>query len=151
MTALPLDVVALARQIATRAHDGQVDKAGHPYIGHPARVAARVEADGGDERAVAAAWLHDVLEDTPVTAAGLLAAGMPAEVVEAVQAVTRRDGEPVERYFARINAHPLAVRVKHADLADNTDPARTVELDPATARRLAAKYARAARLLDPLP
>lgn len=144
-------LVSAARHIASRAHAGQVDKAGHPYLGHPARVAARVAASGGDERAVAAAWLHDVLEDTDVTADGLLDLGMPADVVAAVVAVTHAPGESPEQYFARVNADPVAVRVKHADLADNTDPTRTAQLDAATATRLTAKYALWTRLLAPLP
>lgn len=56
------------RSIIAAAHRGQVDKAGQPYITHPARVAARV---AGDENAVAAAWLHDVVEDTGLTLADL--------------------------------------------------------------------------------
>jgi (p)ppGpp synthase/HD superfamily hydrolase len=47
--------------IATRAHAGQKDKLGEPYIGHPVRVARRVSSLG--EGAMMAALLHDVLED----------------------------------------------------------------------------------------
>lgn len=145
------ELVALACQIATLAHDGQVDKAGHPYLSHPARVAARVAESGGDERAVAVAWLHDVLEDTGTTADDLLDRGVPADVVAAVVALTHGPDEPPEHYFTRVNADPLALQVKHADLADNTDPARAAELDAATAARLAAKYVLWAQLLAPLP
>ena len=56
------DLVERAKDLAHRAHAGQVDKAGRPYIEHVARVAARV-AD--DPEAEAVAWLHDVLEDCP--------------------------------------------------------------------------------------
>ncbi len=59
--------------LATTAHSGQTDKAGESYIGHPLRVMARVTGD--DARMVAV--LHDVIEDTPVTAADLLALGCP--------------------------------------------------------------------------
>ena len=153
MTTSPLSgaaLVALARQIATEAHADQRDKTGHPYLDNPARVAARVVAAGGDDRATAAAWLHDVLEDTGTTAPDLRARGIPSDVVAAVEALSRRPGEAPELYFARINADPLAVQVKHADLADNTDPTRTAELDPATAARLSAKYRLWAQLLAPL-
>ncbi len=50
----------LAQSIAAAAHKGQVDKAGKPYIEHPAHVAASVQGDA----AKAVAWLHDVVEDT---------------------------------------------------------------------------------------
>jgi len=146
-----VSLVDVARAIATSAHDGQVDKSGRPYIGHPTRVAKNAAAAGGDDRVVAAAWLHDVLEDTNTTAADLAAAGIPPEVIDAVLAVTKVPDEPVDSYFARINADPIAIRVKHADLADNTDPDRVRLLDQATRERLAAKYARARRLLAPLP
>lgn len=145
-----MSVVATARSIATQAHAGQTDKTGHPYIDHPKRVAARTAHAGGDELAVATAWLHDVIEDTSLTAHDLHAAGVPDDVVHAVEALSKRHSEQPEDYFQRVNAHPLAVRVKHADLDDNTDPARVAQLDGATRERLAAKYARARALLAPL-
>ncbi|ASR55963.1 HD domain-containing protein [Cellulomonas sp. PSBB021] len=141
------DLVTTARQIATAAHRGQVDKSGAPYIGHPTRVAEHAAAAGGDERVVAAAWLHDVVEDTTVTPEQLGSSGIPEEVVAAVVAVTKVPGEPVEEYFGRVNANPIAVAVKTADLADNTDPRRLALLEEATRTRLQAKYARARQLL----
>lgn len=60
ISSAPRDVVERAKELAHRAHAGQVDKAGRPYIEHVARVAAAV-AD--DPLAEAVAWLHDVLED----------------------------------------------------------------------------------------
>lgn len=141
------DLVSIARRIATEAHRGQVDKAGAPYIGHPARVAGHAAAAGGDERVVAAAWLHDVVEDTDVTPDDLRAAGVPDDVVAAVLAVSKRPGESLEDYVGRVRADALAVAVKTADLADNTDPARMAQLDEATRRRLTEKYARVRRLL----
>ena len=138
------DLVALAERIARAAHAGQTDKAGMPYAEHPARVAARV-ADDPD--AAAAAWLHDVLEDTSMTAEDLAAHGIPERVVTAVRALTHRDDQTPEKYYAAVAADALARRVKHADLADNSDPRRLAVLeadDPATAARLRAKYAHAA-------
>lgn len=132
-------IAVLAKEIAAAAHRGQVDKAGQPYITHPARVAARV---AGDEHAVAAAWLHDVVEDTPVTLADL-EDSFPTEVTIAVDALTRRPGEAPADYYARVRAVPLALTVKLADLADNSDPQRLARLDVATRERLIAKYARA--------
>ncbi|UVS79751.1 HD domain-containing protein [Actinokineospora sp. UTMC 2448] len=133
-----------AVRIAREAHDGQVDKSGRPYIGHPLRVMAAV--DGEHERM--AAVLHDVIEDTPVTADDLRAAGCPDEVVTAVVALSKVDGEDQDAYLARVAANPLAVTVKRADIADNTAPARMAALDQATRARLAAKYAAALAFLD---
>lgn len=132
-------IAELAEMIAAEAHAGQVDKAGQPYITHPARVAARV---AGDEHAVAAAWLHDVVEDTEVTLADLEQA-FPPDVTAAVDALTRRRDEAPAEYYARVRRMPLALTVKLADMADNSDPQRLAQLDAATRERLIAKYARA--------
>lgn len=132
-----------AIRIARAAHEGQVDKSGHPYIGHPLRVMSRVSG----EHARMAAVLHDVVEDTSVTADDLLAAGCPPEVVRTVLALTHADGESQEQYLARVLTDPVAVAVKRADIADNTSPPRLALLDQATQDRLRAKYSRALDLL----
>ena len=125
-------LVETARELATHAHGAQKDKAGNPYIDHPRRVAERLETAGASAQAVAAGWLHDVLEDTPTTAVDLAAVGIPTEVIDAVIAVTKRPGEPTEDYAARIRASALGLQVKEADLADNCDPARMALLDETT-------------------
>lgn len=68
-----------AERIAREAHEGQFDKAGRPYVEHPARVAAwaaRLDPDA-PSAVIEAAWLHDVLEDTPFTRDDLAALGIP--------------------------------------------------------------------------
>jgi (p)ppGpp synthase/HD superfamily hydrolase len=113
--------VSRARAIAETAHAGQVDKAGAPYFAHPARVAASL----AEPAARCVAYLHDVVEDCPGWTLDRLAAeGMPAEVIAAVDALTKRAGEDNEAYLARVLANPLAVRVKIADLRDNMDLSR---------------------------
>jgi GTP diphosphokinase / guanosine-3',5'-bis(diphosphate) 3'-diphosphatase len=86
---------------------------------------------GGDATAdeLAAAVLHDVLEDTPWTAQDLLDAGVPAVVVEAVEHVSRIEEPQKERYSAFIErtaqaegeAGRIARRVKVADLLTNME------------------------------
>jgi (p)ppGpp synthase/HD superfamily hydrolase len=137
----------IAEAIARRAHRGQLDKSGADYIAHPARVAARVYERGGTDAAVAAAWLHDVIEDCDVTTPDLLAARITQEVVRAVDSVTKRQGESVEDYCARVRSDPIGLLVKHADLADNTSPERTALLAEATRERLAKKYSYVRSLL----
>ncbi len=134
------ELVHAAEQLARAAHAGQVDKAGCPYAAHPARVAARLS---DDPVAAAAGWLHDVVEDTGVTAADLLAQGFPREVTEVVQLLTRDDAVSADDYYRAIRAHPVALRVKLADLDDNSDPNRLAELEPALRERLETKYAHA--------
>ncbi|HJX76890.1 HD domain-containing protein [Glutamicibacter sp.] len=137
----------IAEAIARRAHRGQVDKSGADYITHPARVAAKVHDQGGTDAAVATAWLHDVIEDCEVTASDLLAAGVSQNVIMAVDSVTKRQGENVEDYCARVRANPIGLLVKHADLADNTSPERTARLAVGTRERLAKKYSYVRSLL----
>ncbi|MFQ4149659.1 HD domain-containing protein [Arthrobacter sp. LAPM80] len=143
------DLIALACDVAAAAHAGQVDKVGASYIEHPARVAANVRLlfPHAPDAAVAVAWLHDVVEDTEIGFSDLRALGFSLDVMEGVDAMTKRNGERMEDYFARVRANPLARMVKAADLLDNTDPVRVARLDPATADRLRFKYARAAELL----
>ncbi|MCC4250173.1 MULTISPECIES: HD domain-containing protein [Microbacterium] len=129
-------IVEQARSLAAAAHEGQVDKAGQPYLTHPARVAGRV---AGNATLEAIAWLHDVVEDTPVTL-DQLRQQFPEDVVDAVDAITKRPGEDKPAYYDRVAANPLARAVKMADLADNSDPGRLAALDPPTRARLIAKY-----------
>lgn len=87
------EVEALARQ----AHQGQKDKAGRPYAEHLAAVAEGTRARGGDDAQIAAAWLHDAIEDDALTEEWLDAAPLPAETKAVVRALTKRKGEPRRR------------------------------------------------------
>lgn len=141
-----MDHISAAEQVASRAHAGQTDKAGRPYLDHARRVAARVQTDTSAPDAVAAAWLHDVVEDTAITLNRLRQLGFCDTVVEAVDALTRRPGEGDE-YYRRVAANDVARVVKLADLWDNTHPDRVRLLDAADAERLRRKYEHAAKLL----
>ncbi|MFO7959373.1 MAG: HD domain-containing protein [Nitriliruptoraceae bacterium] len=139
-------LLATALSIAARAHAGQVDKAGNAYLAHPLRVAARV-MDDGDE-VVAAALLHDVLEDSELTLQDLAGAGLPPRVLEAVDRLTRRPGETHGAAVRRAAAHPMSALIKRADIADNSDPDRLALLPEELKARLSAKYARALAVLE---
>lgn len=138
--------VALARGVATIAHKGQLDKAGAPYLTHAARVAAHFDpVEHPIEHC--AAWLHDVVEDTALTAQDLMDAGIHSAVIEIVTLLTRDPRVPPRRYYLQLAENPLALAVKEADILDNIDPNRTRHLDPATRSRLADKYDQALRTL----
>lgn len=148
----------LARAVAMAAHAGQVDKAGNAYIEHPRRVATAVAVMALRKRwpddmrldAIAAAWLHDVVEDTPVTLETLTRIGFGARVVAAVDALTRREaeGETHAEAVARAAADAVARVVKTCDVRDNLSPGRIGLLDEQTQARLRAKYAYALEVLD---
>ncbi|SCF61855.1 HD domain-containing protein [Streptomyces sp. Cmuel-A718b] len=139
--------VSEVEAIAREAHARQTDKAGRPYVEHLAAVAEGVRVCGGDEGQIAAAWLHDAVEDDALSAEWLAAAALPQEVKDMVLAVTKRPGEELSSYTARILATPGALLVKEADLAHNADPARLAVLDEPTRTRLTAKYAQVRGLL----
>ncbi len=134
------DAIALAVQ----AHRGQRDKAGQTYILHPLRVMMRLETEA--ERMVAI--LHDVVEDTPYTLERLRAQGYPEEVLGALDCLTRREGETYEAFIERVRPHPLARRVKLADLEDNMDVRRLAAVTAKDAERLARYRAAWARLKE---
>ncbi|MFI9769423.1 HD domain-containing protein [Streptomyces sp. NPDC052415] len=133
--------------IARAAHEGRTDKAGRPYAEHLKAVADGVRARGGDEDQIAAAWLHDSVEDDALTERWLHEAALSRRTKDIVLALTKRAGEAPEAYAGRILATPGALLVKEADLAHNADPARLAVLDEATRGRLTEKYTRMRALL----
>lgn len=144
MTLLTLtEVESLARE----AHAAQTDKAGRPYVEHLRAVAEGVRARGGDEEQIAAAWLHDAVEDDALSEEWLRGAALTDRTKDVVRALTKRPGEDPRAYAARILATPGALMVKESDLAHNADPARLAVLDEETRARLEKKYAHMRSLL----
>jgi hypothetical protein len=111
-----------ALQIAAKAHEGQRDKEGLPYILHPLRVMMTV---AGEEAQIVAV-LHDVIEDTPVTAEDLRVAGFSEEIIAAVLCVTHRKDRPYADYVVGCKGNAIARKVKLADLEDNSRLSRTI-------------------------
>jgi (p)ppGpp synthase/HD superfamily hydrolase len=107
--------------IAAAGHAGVLDKAGAPYILHSLRVMlAMTEAT---DRIVAV--LHDVIEDCDGwTLDRIRSEGFSDEVVEALDSVTKRDGEEYLSFVGRAAANPIGGKVKLADLRDNSNLAR---------------------------
>ncbi|CAM5422347.1 HD domain-containing protein [Streptomyces aurantiogriseus] len=133
--------------LARAAHADQTDKAGRPYAEHLRAVAEGVRSRGGDADQIAAAWLHDAVEDDALTETWLREAALSDRTKAIVLAVTKRAGEAPEAYAARVLATPGALLVKEADLAHNADPARLAVLDAPTRTRLTEKYTRMRALL----
>lgn len=128
------------RRLACAVHEGQQDKAGRPYTEHLAAVADGVAARGGSDAQIAAAWLHDAVEDGVLSEQQLTDLPVPQATRDIVMAVSKRPGETPEDYAARILATPGALLVKLADMAHNADPDRLAALDEATRGRLTEKY-----------
>ena len=106
------------------AHHGQLDYNGIPFIFHPLHLAEQMD----DEIACCAALLHDIVEDTDLTLEDLRKE-FPEEVVQIVSLLTHTDSAEYnyEDYFTYIRAiknHPIAKRIKLADIAHNSDQTR---------------------------
>jgi (p)ppGpp synthase/HD superfamily hydrolase len=127
-----------ALQLALRAHAGQKDKYGQPYILHPLRVMARMETEA--EQVVA--LLHDVVEDSDTTLDDLREQGYSMTIIEAVDALSKREGEEYFAFVQRAIANPIARRVKQGDLEDNMDIRRMPEISEEAHKRLQ-KYRKA--------
>jgi (p)ppGpp synthase/HD superfamily hydrolase len=135
--------------LAKRLHGGQVDRGGRPYWRHLENVARALVERWPDatKSEIQAALLHDALEDTSATAADLRTQGIPADVIAIVQRLTRDPTVPYQDFIRSIAAsgNLSAIRVKLADNADNSDPAR---IHPDSAAMLAETYRPAKRILD---
>lgn len=116
--------------LAVDAHAGQTDKAGATYIRHPLRVMRHMETP--QERVVAV--LHDVIEDTEYTPA-MIEDEFDEEIRDAVEALTKRDGESYSDFVERAAANDLARKVKIADIEDNMDLTRLSEVSEKTVER----------------
>lgn len=133
-----------AIEIAARGHRGQYDKAGKPYILHPLRVMVSLET----EEEMICAVLHDVIEDTNITAADLLKEGFSPAVIDAILSVTKCDDD--KDYFdfiMRAKANPIGRRVKMADLNDNLNLSRIINPSVEDFERIE-KYRRALHILQ---
>lgn len=120
-TASPATQISLARDIAHYAHDGQTDKSGRPYIEHVSRVAEIVSRS--HPLSEAAAWLHDVIEDTDWTMADLQAFDIfDYELLTAVSHLTRKNSSQTYADYIdgiRTSGSSIALAVKLADLSDH--------------------------------
>lgn len=112
-----------AIDIALRAHAGQREKNGDPYILHPLRVMQGCETE--EERI--AGVLHDVVEDTNVTFQMLEESGFGREVIRAVDCLTRRVNELYEDFIVHAAFNPMARTVKLRDVEDNLNILRLNE------------------------
>jgi GTP pyrophosphokinase len=130
------DVLVLQKAyiFAARAHKGQVRRSGEPYLSHPLEVANILADMGLDRTALAAGLLHDVLEDTDVTAAEVKAAfgKEVAALVEGVTKIGRVQGAPPEaRQAETIRKIILAMtddlRVIFIKLADRIHNLQTLD------------------------
>lgn len=134
------DLISEALIFAARAHEGQKRKySGIPYIFHPISVSRIVWEVNTDEEVVAAALLHDTMEDTETTYQDIYAnfgERVADLVLDVTDVSTPEDGnrakrKDIDREHLR-RASPDGQTIKLADLIDNTKT--IVRFDPDFAR-----------------
>ncbi|HET9259188.1 MAG TPA: bifunctional (p)ppGpp synthetase/guanosine-3',5'-bis(diphosphate) 3'-pyrophosphohydrolase [Acidimicrobiia bacterium] len=101
-----VDLLRRAHETAEKAHEGQVRKTGDPYITHPTTVAFMLAQYGLDVDTIAAAFLHDTVEDTPLTLAGV-EQEFGKDIAMLIDGVTKLDRV---RYSNRERAQAASIR-----------------------------------------
>ena len=136
-------LIERAYAVAEQAHEGQLRKSGEPYITHPIAVAHIIASLGLPDTVIAAAFLHDVVEDTVVglddirTEFGDEVAGF-VDGVTKLDKVTFGDAAQAETVRKMVVAMAKDIRVLILKLADRLHNARTWEhVHPDSARRKA--------------
>jgi (p)ppGpp synthase/HD superfamily hydrolase len=120
-----MDTLLSAIAIAISAHQGQLDKQNLPYVYHPFTVGLHCISENGK----IVAMLHDVVEDTSVTLKDLLDKGISPYLVEAVDCLSRKQGESLNAYYHRVASNDVAIEVKFADMFHNSDVNRWINND----------------------
>lgn len=123
-----------AIQIASTAHMNQVDRGKRAYILHPLHVMEQFLAS---PQLAAIAVLHDTVEDTAVSLDYLSRQGMSQRVVEAVDALTKKDGEEYSDYLERLCGSTDAIFVKIEDSNHNANVSRLINPTPKDTARCA--------------
>ncbi|MGI9021708.1 MAG: RelA/SpoT family protein [Acidimicrobiales bacterium] len=130
-------LIRKAYEVAADAHEGQVRKSGEPYISHPVAVAAILADLGLDDVTLAAALLHDAVEDTAVTVEEVLS-DFGTDVAAMVDGVTKLDRLSFENREAQqaasmrkmLVAMAKDIRVLLIKLADRLHNMRTLAALP---------------------
>lgn len=134
------NVIRAARLFAEKAHDGQIRKyTGEPYIIHPVAVALLVASIDSDNNMVAAALLHDVVEDTDIKLS-VISKEFGADIAYLVEGLTDisipSDGNrKTRKEIDRAHISKFSPRVKTIKLADLIDNSKSiVKHDPEFAK-----------------
>ncbi|TDC81204.1 HD domain-containing protein [Actinomadura sp. 7K507] len=135
-----VDVLRRAFAVAELYHRGQTRKSGAPYVTHPLAVAILLAQMGVDTATLAAALLHDTVEDTDLTS-GQIHADFGEEVAVLVDGVTKLDGSKwgegaeAETFRKMILAAADDLRVFVIKLADRVHNLRTLGFHPKRSKR----------------
>ena len=132
----------LASKIAYKAHEGQTDRAGVPYIFHPIHIAEQMDS----EESCVVALLHDVIEDSDITLE-ILSKYFNDDIITALRVLTKKENDDYVMYIKRVKTNKLATKVKIKDLEHNRDLTRLDEVTDKDRKR-SLKYWEAIRYLE---
>lgn len=132
----------LASKIAYKAHEGQTDKAGVPYIFHPIHIAEQMDS----EESCVVALLHDVIEDSDITLE-ILSKYFNDDIIAALRVLTKKENDDYVMYIKKVKTNKLATKVKIKDLEHNRDLTRLDEVTDRDKKR-SMKYWEAIRYLE---
>jgi (p)ppGpp synthase/HD superfamily hydrolase len=133
-----------AIDIARKVHEGQYDKAHQPYFMHPEAVSRivseiiRSQPEPSESFMIQAkivSYLHDVIEDSSVTAGYLREKEIPEECVTAIEILTKKKGQDYMEYLSEIKRNKLARVVKIADMMHNSDLSRLRQITDVDRKR----------------
>ena len=131
-----------AYEFAEKEHRGQLRKSGEPYIIHPIAVAQIIAELKLDSESLAAALLHDVIEDTPATHEDVARLFSPtvADIVEGVSKLTRIqydtvEDEQMENFRKMLMAMNQDMRVIIIKICDRLHNMRTMDFQPPAKQR----------------
>jgi len=141
------EMLSKAIAITAKEFDGVLDKGGTPYILHCIEVMNGVIHLGHE--VMAAAVMHDLVEDTSWTFVQLIQEGFSEKIVSLVDLCTHRKGSDYLEYIGRISTNSEARAIKLADLRHNMRPDRLVDLTDKSMARMR-KYHTAYQFLTKL-
>lgn len=140
------DFVNTSIIMAVMAHEGQKDKSGKPYIFHPMTVALNFP---DDPNAFVVAMLHDTFEDCKEEMIiEMIRSAFKPHIIEAVEAISKKEGETNVDYWKRCRKNPLALKVKLKDIEHNSSPERLSYLPEEQRVYLVKKYEKAKNILN---
>lgn len=133
---------SIAHEIVFEQFKDKVDKGGQPYEYHCLRVAEAVEKSFSEQpgvfqiKCIIVAILHDIIEDTSITKEDLIKKEFDTDIIEAIEAISRRNNESYFDFVKRCKENEIARIVKRYDLEDNMDIRRLTKFEDYEQKRL---------------
>jgi len=133
------EMLSKAIALAAEKFNGVLDKGGKPYTLHLIRVMSAMPDDDPELQQIAV--LHDVVEDTDITLKDLINMGFSPRVIDALKLLTHDADDSYIKYILGVKSNPDCIKVKIADLKDNSNISRLKGISDKDVKRMI-KYQR---------